>query len=136
MGRPCPCSSSVPRRFTGAGSKWSELPAEPGAAAGAVKTILAPLQAAASATTVTADGDVYHFVPTGSDRFLTSLLGVRASALSAPRLSATVRGGTVATESIAAVDGDQRLEVDLTFSAVGSSPPVTTPAASSRAPTP
>lgn len=124
------------RRFTSNGSTWAQLPPSPGVAAQAVQTILSPFRAAASAATVTKQGAVYRFVPTDSDQFLASVLGVRPSALSSPRLTATLRGDTVASETISALDGPQRLQVDLVFSAIGSSPPVSAPPTSSLVPAP
>jgi hypothetical protein len=54
-------------------------------------------------------------------------LGVRPAQLSAPRLTAEVRGDFLVDERITALVGQQRLEVDLAFSAVGSAPPVQVP---------
>jgi hypothetical protein len=122
------------RRFQTSGSQWVALPASRGAGAGAVKTILAPLRSAASATKVTRHGDLYDFVPTSSDRLLTEVLGVRPSQLSSPHLTAVVRGGSLTRETITATYGHERLGVDLVFSRIGSAPPVTAPPSSSLVP--
>ena len=124
------------RRFQGSGSQWTALPPSRGAGAGAVGTILSPLQAAASATKVTRHGDLYGFVPTSSDRLLTEVLGVRPSQLSSPRLTAVVRAGSLTRETITATYRHERLTVDLVFSRIGSAPPVTAPPSSSLVPQP
>ncbi len=124
------------RRFQGSGSQWTALPPSRGAGAGAVKTILSPLEAAAGATKVTRQGDLYRFVPTSSDRFLTEVLGVAPSKLSSPRLTAVVRAGSLTRETITATYGRERLEVDLVYSRIGSAPPVTAPPSSSLVPGP
>lgn len=124
------------RRFQGSGSQWTALPASRSAGAGAVKTILSPLQSAASATKVTRHGDLYGFVPTSSDRLLTEVLGIRPSQLSSPRLTAVVRAGSLTRETITATYDHERLEVDLVFSRIGSAPPVTAPPSSTLVPGP
>jgi hypothetical protein len=124
------------RRFQGSSSQWTALPASRGAGAGAVKTILSPLQAAASATKVTAHGDLYSFVPTSSDRFLAEVLGVRASQLSSPHLTAVVRAGSLIRETITATYDHERLGVDLVFSRIDSAPAVTAPPSSLLVPGP
>jgi hypothetical protein len=53
--------------------------------------------------------------------------------LSSPRLTAVVRGGALREETITAVVANQRLEVNLIFSAIGTAPPVTAPRASAQA---
>ena len=100
----------------------------------AAKTITSPLQVAASTTTVTRHGDLYQFVPARLDAFLATILGVRPSQVSAPRLTAEVRGDFLIDEKITALVGQQRLEVDLAFSAIGSAPPVKVPLATPQVP--
>jgi hypothetical protein len=124
------------RRFRGSGSHWTELPGQAGLGAQAAATITSPLQAASSAKTVTRHGDVYSFVPRRLDQFLATVLGVRPSRLSSPRLTAVVSGDYLTDEQITALVGRQRLVVDLAFSNVGSAPPVNAPRASSPVPSP
>ena len=120
--------------FRSNGSKWTRLPPNPGLGAQAATTITAPLLAASSATSVTRHGDVYQFMPRNVDQFLATILGVRPTQLSAPRLTAVVRGDYLIDEQITAGVAKQRLSVDLAFSAVGSAPPVIAPPASSLVP--
>jgi hypothetical protein len=121
--------------FRNNGSKWTELPSpDPGVGAKAAKTITSPLQVAANATTVTRHGNLYQFVPARLDEFLSGILGVRPSEVSAPRLTAEVRGDFLVDENITALVGQQRLEVDLAFSAIGSAPPVHAPPATPQGP--
>jgi hypothetical protein len=122
------------RRFQGNGTQWTELPAGAGAGQKAVRTIMAPLRAAADATKITRHGDVYEFVPPNAGQLLTSILGVRATQLSSPRLTAAVHNGVVSRMQISAKDGSVRLGVDLVFSAVGAAPPVIAPPPSSLVP--
>ena len=121
------------RRFRKSGASWIELPPSKGLGARAVTTILAPVQGAVHATRVTRRGDVYGFVPKDLDTLLTTVLDVAPSRLSSPRLTAVVHGGELTGETITAVVANQRLEVDLIFSAIGSAPPVTAPRASAQA---
>jgi hypothetical protein len=121
-------------RFRSNGSQWTALPPQPGLGAQAARTITSPLQVAASATTVTRHGTVYQFVPRRLDQFLVTVLGVRPSQVSEPRLTAVVRGEYLTDERITAVLSQQRLEVDLAFSAIGSAPPVHAPPATSLVP--
>jgi len=122
------------RRFRESGSQWTELPPSPGAGTAVVKTVRLPLQAAAGAVEATRHGDLYHFVPAGLERFLASVLGVRPSQLSSPRLTAEVRGEFLTHERITALVGRQRLTVDHEFSDIGSAPPVVAPPTSSLVP--
>jgi hypothetical protein len=122
--------------FRSNGSKWTRLPANPGLGAQAAKTITSPLLAASSAPAVTRHGDVYRFVPRNVQQFLATILGVRTAQLSAPRLTAVVRGDYLIDEQITARVAKQHLSVDLAFSAVGSAPPVTAPPRSSLVPAP
>jgi len=115
------------RLFRQTGSKWVESPTSPGEGARAASTIAAPLQLAMHATNVTRRGDLYRFESTDLSRLSKSVLGVDASQLSSPRLSAQVRNGVVTHELITAVVAHQRLELDLAFSAIGSAPPVQVP---------
>ena len=115
------------RRFRSSGAQWTELPASPGLGVQAASTILSPLKAAAGASAVTRHGDVYSFVPVNVEQFITTVLGVSPSRLSSPRLTAVVHGDYLTDERITAVLGQQRLGVDLVFSAIGSAPPVTAP---------
>jgi hypothetical protein len=121
-------------RFRESGSQWTELPPSPRVDSQVVRTIRSPLQAAAGAVVVTRQGDLYRFVPPRLDRFLTSVLGVRPSQVSSPRLTAEVRGEFLAHERITALVGRQSLTVDLVFSDIGSAPPVVAPPASSLVP--
>jgi hypothetical protein len=121
-------------RFRSNGSQWTALPPQPGLGAQAAMTITSPLQVAASATTVTRHGTVYQFVPRSLDQFLVTVLGVRPAQVSEPRLTAIVHGDYLSDERISALVGQQRLEVDLAFSAVGSAPPVRAPRATSLVP--
>jgi hypothetical protein len=121
------------RRFRKSGSSWIELPPGAGLGARAVTTIMAPLQGAVNATHVTRRGDRYTFVPRDLDKLLTTVLAVDPSRLSSPLLTAVVRGGTLTRETITAMVTNQRLEVDLVFSAIGSAPPVTAPRSSALA---
>jgi hypothetical protein len=121
------------RRFRKSGSSWIELPPSKGLGARAVTTIMAPVQGAVNATHVTRRGDVYAFVPRDLNRLLTTVLDVEPSRLSSPRLTAVVRGGALREETITAVVANQRLEVNLIFSAIGTAPPVTAPRASAQA---
>ena len=121
-------------RFRSNGSQWTALPPQPGLGAQAARTITSPLQVAASAPTVTRQGTGYQFVPRRLDQFLVTILGVRRSQLTAPRLSAVVHGDYLTDEKITAVLGRQRLGVDLAFSAIGSAPPVQAPPATSLVP--
>jgi hypothetical protein len=124
------------RRYRSSGSGWTELPPSPGLGAQAAETITSPLRAAANATTVTRQGDVYYFVPPDVVRFLSSVLGVNASQLSSPSLSAVIHGDFLTDERISAVVQHQRLSVDLAFFAIGSAPPVLAPPPSSLVPAP
>jgi hypothetical protein len=124
------------RRFQGNGSTWTALPPAANAGEKAVNTVMSPLRAAASATHVTRVGDVYTFVPPDVDQLLTSILGIRATQLASPNLTAVIRDGTLTQAHISALDGTVRLEVDLAFSAVGSAPPVVVPPSSSLVPSP
>jgi hypothetical protein len=123
-------------RFQGNGSSWTELPPVDNAGEKAVQTIMSPLRAAASATHVTRDGDVYAFVPPNVDQLLTSILGIRAAQLTSPHLTAVVHDGTLTESAITALDKSVRLGVDLVFSAIGSAPPVVAPPSSSLVPSP
>ncbi|HVA02659.1 MAG TPA: hypothetical protein VMU64_02840 [Acidimicrobiales bacterium] len=121
------------RRFRKSGSSWIELPPSAGLGARAVATITAPLQGAIDATHVTRQGDRYSFLPRDLDTLLTTALGVDPSRLSSPHLTAVVRGGTLTRETITAMVTNQRLQVDLVFSAIGSAPPVIAPRSASVA---
>ncbi len=115
------------RRFRKSGSSWIELPPSAGVGARAVATITAPLQGAVDGGRVTRVGDRYSFVPKDLDTLLRTVLDVDPSRLSAPHLTAVVRGGTLTRETITAVVTNQRLEVDLVFSHIGSAAPVIAP---------
>jgi hypothetical protein len=121
-------------RFRSNGSQWTALPPQAGLGAQASRTITSPLQVAASATAVTRHDAVFEFVPKRLDQFLVSVLGVRRSQLTEPRLTAVVQGDYLTDEKITAVVGQQRLGVDLAFSAIGSAPPVQAPPARSLVP--
>jgi hypothetical protein len=121
------------RRFRKSGSSWIELPPTKGLGARAVSTVMAPVRGAVDATHVTRRGDVYTFVPRNLDTLLTTVLDVAPSRLSSPRLTAVVRGGALTAETITAVVTNQRLEVDLIFTAIGTAPPVTAPRNSAQA---
>jgi hypothetical protein len=122
-------------RFRSAGTnQWTELPTSPGLGTQAAHTVLSPLEAAAGATHVTRQGGSYSFVPPDVGRFLSAVLGVNPSQLSLPHLTAEVHGDFLTEERITAVLGQQRLSVDLVFSAIGSAPPVQAPPASSLVP--
>jgi hypothetical protein len=121
-------------RFRSNGAQWTALPPQSGLGAQAARTITSPLQVAASATTVTRHGTGYQFVPRKLDQFLLTILGVRQSQLTAPRLTAVVHGDYLTDEKITAVVGQQRLGVDLAFSAIGLAPPVQAPPAASLVP--
>ena len=90
-------------------------------------TILSPLQGAAGATAVTEHGDRYSFEPAHLHQLLTTVLGAPPSEVLSPRLTAVVHDRHLTEETITARVGDQRLEVDLAFSSIGSAPPVTAP---------
>ena len=122
------------RRFRESGGQWTELPPSPGLGVRVVKTIQSPLRAVSGAVVVSRDGDLYRFVPSGLDRFLTSVLGVRPSQVSSPLLTAEVHGEFLTHERITALVGAQRLTVDLVFSDIGSAPPVEAPPTSSLVP--
>ena len=122
------------RRFQRSGSQWIELSPSPGAGNQVVTALLSPLQAASDSAVVSRRGDLYGFVPTDIDRFLTTALGVRPSQVSSPRLTAVVRGDSLTHERITARVGSQQLTVDLAFSAIGSAPRVKAPPSSSLAP--
>ncbi len=115
------------RRFRGTNSQWIELPPSKGLGARAVTTIMSPLLAATTATSVTRHGEVYGFVPRHLATLLTTVLAVNAPQLSSPRLTAVVHDGLLTREKVTAVVAHQRLAVDLVFSSIGSAPPVTVP---------
>jgi hypothetical protein len=115
------------RAFRKTGSTWTELAASKGIGARAVATITAPLDGAVGATGVTRQGDRYRFVPADLHRLLTTVLGTTTAPVTSPRFTAVVGDGALSRETITAVVGHQRLEVDLVFSAVGSAPGVEAP---------
>jgi len=114
--------------------RWTELPAQAGLGAQAVKTVLSPLQVATGATDVVRRGDVYGFVPSDLAGFIATILGSAPGKLSRLQVGAVVRDGFLVEERVSAVLGDNRLGVDLAFSAIGAAPPVTLPVAGSPAP--
>jgi hypothetical protein len=95
------------RAFRRSGSTWTEV--------------------ASSATAVTEHGDRYSFEPAHLHQLLTTVLGAPPSEVLSPRLTAVVHDRHLTEETITARVGDQRLEVDLAFSSIGSAPPVTAP---------
>jgi hypothetical protein len=115
------------RAFRKTGSTWTELAASRGIGARAVATITAPLEGAVGATGVTRHGDRYSFVPADRHQLLTTVLGSTAASVTSPRFTAVVGDGALTGETVTAMVGHQRLEVDLVFSSVGSAPPVEAP---------
>jgi hypothetical protein len=115
------------RAFRRTGSTWTEVASSRGVGARSAATILSPLQGAAGATAVTQHGDRYSFEPAHLRTLLTTLLGAPPSEVSSPHLTAVVHARELTDETITARVGDERLEVDLLISAIGSAPPVTAP---------
>jgi hypothetical protein len=115
------------RRYRATDGHWTALPPSAGVGALVVKSLMTPLQAATKASDVTGRGDVYRFGTNDLPQVVRSLLAVGTTPLSAPRLTAVVRGGYLTQERITALVSDQRLDLDLEFSAIGSAPPVRVP---------
>ena len=116
------------RRFRASDGHWTELPPSPGLGTLAVASIMAPLHAAANATDVTRQGDLYRFGGNDVDTLVRNLLAVGTSPLVSPSLTAVVSGGYVTHQRVTAVVGRQRLSLDLAFSAIGTAPAVEVPA--------
>jgi hypothetical protein len=116
------------RHFSRSGGRWQELAPSPGLGAEAVQTVLSPLKAAAQAVKVERLGDSgYRFLPADLESFVTTILGTSPSQLSSLRLTATVGGDYLVGERVTGVLGHERLEVDISLSAIGSAPPVSVP---------
>ena len=133
-GQPLTAVVAGSRRLVTSNGRWSAYPPKAGLGAQAAKAVLSPLQVATGGTDVVRDGDVYGFVPTDLTSFVTDILGTAPSKLTQLHVAAVVHDGFLVEERISAVMGSNRLGVDLTFSAIGSAPPVTLPVAGSPAP--
>jgi uncharacterized protein YejL (UPF0352 family) len=115
------------RRFRSSDGTWTELPPSPGLGTLAVASIMTPLQAAANATDVTRQGDLYTFGATNVDALVSNLLAVGTAPVSSASLTAVVSGDYVTHQTVTAVVGGQRLTLDLAFSDFGTAPAIEVP---------
>jgi hypothetical protein len=115
------------RRYQASDSHWTALAPSPGVGALLVKSLMTPLQAAAKASDVTRQGDLYRFSTNDVDHVVRTLLSVGTTPLSSPRLNAVVHGGYLTHEQITALVAHQRLDLELAFSSIGTAPPVRVP---------
>ncbi|HTZ10725.1 MAG TPA: hypothetical protein VMB72_16750, partial [Acidimicrobiales bacterium] len=101
------------RRFGKVGSRWAQLPPEPGLGAQAAATFLLPLRAAASASRVTGGPTSFTLVPAHESDLVTRLLGRAPAGLAHLVVTAEVQGGVLTDEHLRGMVGAVRLDVDL-----------------------